>query len=79
MCMQGYLYQSFILIILLYEFNFTWLILYWKALWHIWGKPAVPWFTSAIVDIKCCMELNVIVRCNVQQNKLFLVREGNFT
>jgi len=34
-----------------------------KALWHIWGKLAVPWFTAAIVDIKCCMELNVIIRC----------------
>jgi hypothetical protein len=50
-----------------------------KALWHIWGKLAVPWFTTAIVDIKCCMELNVIIRCNVQQNKFLLVKEGNFT
>jgi hypothetical protein len=30
------------------------------ALWLIWGKLAVPWFTTIIVDIKCAMELNVI-------------------
>lgn len=49
-----------------------------KALWHIWGKLAVPWFTNTIVDIKWCMELNVMIRSNVQQNKLLLVKEGDF-
>jgi len=50
-----------------------------KALWHIWVKLAVPWFTAAVVDIKCCMELNVMIRCNAEQSKLLLVKEGNFT
>jgi hypothetical protein len=47
----------------------------------MWGKLAVPWFTAAIVDIKCCMELNVIIMCNVQQQIIiaFLVKEGIFT
>ena len=41
------------------------------ALWHIWGKLAVPWFTTIIVDIKCCMELNVIK--GVMYNLIYLL------